>query len=566
MAERFAWVVIASWLVLAWVQAQLPDAPLPKPTQVSQQAQTPDPKPQSTPLPAQTPAPAPQAAAKPIEPSPAPAPQPIPSSAEDLAQQAQKETNPYLKASLFLQAEKMLAERQQSEARRAEYLAKAANDAKESPLAAEACIRYLDMVLDRPNPGHPAQLVNQLIGLLTKHGVGPGMIDAARVQHIIDRLQPQFSGEAKRLQALLDPPAKAPAPPAAQADAATPEKPAPPAPTSAIERALLTKNPLRFDPVIPDPGKTIPLRLTRKNPTTLPITETFTWTVPQGSAWTPETLTQTFTYLPGQSVDITFNFAVSPQPGASLALAPELTSSFTAPGFDPGQPLARRSSAFKIDMARYYQKLMIAYANRVNRPPVIDGKLDDEAWVQCLPISHFIKYDGSDKIPYPTEVRIGWDDDALYVMAKAAEPDLPGIWTKATTRNGDVWTDDSLEVMFDFDPVKRGFMQFIVSANNTPYDANAHRLRWDTIWTSKTGREKDAWTLEASIPWRAVEAPVPKVGDKVGFQLVRNRVRQSDHSFWQWSPTFVHSNLVPNRFGTLVFTGPPPGIIPASGK
>ncbi len=570
MGERLAWAVIFSWLVLAWVQAQLPDAPPPK-TPATQTAASPSP----ALLPAATPVPTPQVAEKPV-PSTAPeppqaatsAPTSIPSGHEELAQLAQKETNPYLKATLYLQAQEILAQRQGSEAVRSEYFSKAMTDAQESPLAAEACIGYLDMVLDRPNPGHPTQLVDRLTTLIKKHGIGPGMIDAARVQHIIGRLQTQYTSEAKKLQALLD----APQAPLAQAnaqsaDAAPESAKTPPPPATAIERALLLKNPLRFEALVPDPGKTLPIKLTRKNPSTLTVTETLTWEVPQGSAWTPQPATQTVTYLPGQSVDVTFDLAVSPRPDAAYALTPQVTSSFTVQGSD--KPIAQRSAALRVDMARYYQKLMIAYATRVSSPPIIDGKLDDSAWAGCLPVTHFIKYDGTEKLPYPTDIRVAWDDQAMYVMARINEPDLAGLWTKASTRNGDVWTDDSLEVFFDFDPITRGFVQFIVSANNTPYDANANKLRWDTLWTSQTGREKDAWTLEMSLPWRALETPVPKVGDKIGFQLVRNRVRpngdQTAHSFWQWSPTFAHSNLVPNRFGTLVFTAGPPGSATTTG-
>ncbi len=369
---------------------------------------------------------------------------------------------------------------------------------------------------------------------------------------------------------LPKPPAKSPAQPTAPKPTtpkAPANKPAPTAPAipipadaSPLQKTILTANPFNYTAILPTPGKPATLQLTHKNPTSAPLIITVSWSLPPSSPWKVEPATQTLTLAPSQSAQTSSQLAFTPPADLYAAPLPELTATYTSP--DAQTPIATQSAPLFADLSTYYQDRMIAFANKTAKPPVIDGKLDDAAWAACIPTAHFVNKSANTPIPWATEVRICWDDQAVYVMARLAEPDLPGLHTKLTQRNDNVWTDDSFEVLFDFDPTKTGFAQFMVNANNTPYDTFGKRVRWDTIWTSQTGREKDAWTVEMAIPWTAMESPAPKPNERIRFQLVRNRVRDDKHTHWQWAPTFVHGNRIPARFGSLIFidadnTAPP---------
>src|SRR5687768_13494794 len=67
-------------------------------------------------------------------------------------------------------------------------------------------------------------------------------------------------------------------------------------------------------------------------------------------------------------------------------------------------------------------------ATRTARPPVIDGRLIDEAWTQAEPASTFTQRDPDEGAPATerTEVRFLYDDEALYVAARLfdTEPQL----------------------------------------------------------------------------------------------------------------------------------------------
>src|SRR5205085_5234589 len=54
---------------------------------------------------------------------------------------------------------------------------------------------------------------------------------------------------------------------------------------------------------------------------------------------------------------------------------------------------------------------------RLEKPPVIDGQLDDEAWKVALRVGQFYQVQPGDNIPpsKPTEVMLGYDDHNLYV-------------------------------------------------------------------------------------------------------------------------------------------------------
>ncbi len=355
----------------------------------------------------------------------------------------------------------------------------------------------------------------------------------------------------------------------AQADSPLPSKPAAAKPTTTkpaasaqppaaevtpLQKSIYAANPLKYDPILPAAGKPATLQLTHKNPTAAPLTVTITWSIPPDSPWKVEPATQTVTCAPGQSAQTTYQVTFNQRPDLYAAPLPELTTTFTSP--DASVPIATRSAPLNADLATYYQARMVMFATRTAKPPVIDGKLDDTAWAACISTTHFVDKSATTKTPWATDVRICWDDQAVYVMARLAEPDLPGLYAKITQRNDKVWTDDSFEAIFDFDGSKYGFAQFMVNPNNVPYDTFGKRVRWDTIWTSQTGREKDAWTVEMAIPWAAMESPAPKPNERIRFQLVRNRVRDEKHTHWQWSPTFVHGNRIPAKFGSLVFIDP----------
>ncbi|MFQ5538127.1 MAG: hypothetical protein ACE5GJ_11845, partial [Gemmatimonadota bacterium] len=73
-----------------------------------------------------------------------------------------------------------------------------------------------------------------------------------------------------------------------------------------------------------------------------------------------------------------------------------------------------------------------AETRRAEEAPVIDGRLDDGVWSEVEPLSGFVQREPHDGAPAsePTEVRVTFDDEALYVGVRLydAEPEriVPG--------------------------------------------------------------------------------------------------------------------------------------------
>src|SRR5688572_17152539 len=67
----------------------------------------------------------------------------------------------------------------------------------------------------------------------------------------------------------------------------------------------------------------------------------------------------------------------------------------------------------------------IVAAARASRAPRIDGRLDDEAWAAAQPVSTFLQSNPKEGEPGTerTEVRILYDDAAIYIGARMAERD-----------------------------------------------------------------------------------------------------------------------------------------------
>ncbi len=77
-------------------------------------------------------------------------------------------------------------------------------------------------------------------------------------------------------------------------------------------------------------------------------------------------------------------------------------------------------------------------------PMVIDGNLSEEVWKQAPLINEFLQREPAEGAAptHPTEARIAYDDEALYVAIRAldSEPDkVMGILTRRDQRSPSDW-------------------------------------------------------------------------------------------------------------------------------
>ncbi len=221
-------------------------------------------------------------------------------------------------------------------------------------------------------------------------------------------------------------------------------------------------------------------------------------------------------------------------------------------------------------------------------PPVIDGHLDDPAWLEAIWSDPFVDIEGNLR-PAPTwdtRMKMAWDNTALYVCANLVEPH---VWATLTERDAVIYHDDDFEIFLDPDGDNHLYYELEVNALNTvwdlllikPYRDGAPAVNaWDIAGletavqvngTLNDPSDKDqGWTVEIAIPWtslrecagRAAVPPLPGDRWRVNFSRVDWDLEVVDGQYvklehpehnWVWSPQGLIAMHYPERWGIVEF-------------
>src|SRR5467141_2375708 len=175
---------------------------------------------------------------------------------------------------------------------------------------------------------------------------------------------------------------------------------------------------------------------------------------------------------------------------------------------------------------------------RFDKPPVIDGKLDDEVWKQAALLKDFYQIQPGDNIApsKPTEVMLGYDAKVLYVAFHCYdEPDK----VRATIPKRDnVWNDDYVGILFDtFNDGRKAyefdFNPLGVQADGTWTDNNED-FNPDFVFESKGMVTTDGWTLEVAIPFKSLRYVAGK--DKLWGAHFFRRIKRFNNELDMWMP------------------------------
>lgn len=175
---------------------------------------------------------------------------------------------------------------------------------------------------------------------------------------------------------------------------------------------------------------------------------------------------------------------------------------------------------------------------RLHGPIVIDGKLDDAAWAGALmqEIAYDIQPGDNTPAPVKTTVRIGYDNDALYVAYHAMDPDPSAI--RAHLRDRDTaFNDDWVGLFLDtFNDHRRGYELIVnplgVQADLIRDETNANNQEdpsWDGLWSSAGQLTADGYDVEMRIPFATLRFPKSNGNQRWGISLFRNYPRDKRH-------------------------------------
>lgn len=169
--------------------------------------------------------------------------------------------------------------------------------------------------------------------------------------------------------------------------------------------------------------------------------------------------------------------------------------------------------------------------------PEIDGRLDDPAWQHATllgPLTQVIPIQGA-RPSEPTEIRISYDRDALYIGVHAFDAQPDKIVAKGMVRDGSLRADDRITLLFDtFHDHRNGYL-FSTNPNGARVDGlvannGSFKSEWDGIWYAKARRTDDGWVCEFAIPFKTVG--FDPNASTWGFNVMRNVRRRNEENRW----------------------------------
>lgn len=183
----------------------------------------------------------------------------------------------------------------------------------------------------------------------------------------------------------------------------------------------------------------------------------------------------------------------------------------------------------------------VAQAVRVEAPPTIDGRLDDEAWRAARPTSEtWIQVTPEPGWPASehTEVSFVYDATTLYVGAVLHDSDPATLVVPGLNQDFDTQSSDMFGVAVDtYLDHQNGFV-FAANPGGAIWDAQTFNDQrdvipaWEGIFDVRTSVTDSAWVVEMAIPFATLRFN-PVVGEQVwGLNLFRRIRRRNEDVMW----------------------------------
>jgi len=194
----------------------------------------------------------------------------------------------------------------------------------------------------------------------------------------------------------------------------------------------------------------------------------------------------------------------------------------------------------------------IAFAIKVDTPPVIDAKPDDACWKNKRG-NDFFPANVNKPLKKQSSLSLCYDNEKLYVMIECNDPDALEI-----KKNQKSDADNHYVVMILM-PGTNEYFRFAVNPANTQFsykkkkNSNGGFEKDETfkpVWESSAGIEEGKWTAEFAIPFKELETSCPSEGSVWKGNFYREEKKDDEYSsYFQADQSFYD----PAAFGNIVF-------------
>src|SRR5678816_4456663 len=185
---------------------------------------------------------------------------------------------------------------------------------------------------------------------------------------------------------------------------------------------------------------------------------------------------------------------------------------------------------------------------KFEKPPTIDGKLDDEVWQKAAVLKDFYQIQPGDNTPpsKPTEVLIGFDPKCLYIAFKAN--DEPDKIRATIAKRDNIFNDDYVGFMLDtFNDKRKAFEVFFnplgIQGDGIITEGRGEDFSVDILMESKGVVHETGFNVEIAIPFKSLRFEAGK-GKLWGAHFFR-RIKRLENELDSWMPfsRSIDSNL-----------------------
>lgn len=232
--------------------------------------------------------------------------------------------------------------------------------------------------------------------------------------------------------------------------------------------------------------------------------------------------------------------------------APKQAAAAQSPSVHPVAPPAARevppgSASTLPNQRRTMAAVQMADTERIT----LDGRLDEDVWMDAVPATNFMQMDPDNGQPATeqTEVRFVYNADKLYMGVTMFDSEPDKLIYYQMGRDGFLPADDKLQWAIDTFGDGRTAYWWEMNPLGSMADAlrganNTNNRQWDGIWDARATRSEIGWTLEIEVPFRTMNFNPDSDAWGVNFQ--RTIARKNEVSLWMGWPRNQGLNRMSN--------------------
>jgi len=198
-------------------------------------------------------------------------------------------------------------------------------------------------------------------------------------------------------------------------------------------------------------------------------------------------------------------------------------------------------------------------ALRISKSPIIDGKLDDDAWINVEPAKDFVMFQpgdgGEERENKKTTVKIIYDNEAIYFGATMYD-DTPKEIPMQFGGRDDFGQVDFFLISINPNNDGQNDTLFMVASTGAQGDAKPSfgqqnlDFNWNAVWDSDVSVNDKSWVVEVKIPYSVLRFSNSNV-QTWGINFIRKLNNLNEEYVWNYidKKTGVFSQYSGNLVG-----------------